>query len=65
MDIASIKAILSGIPAGGRKEQAPKPVFKSDAQMEICLTALTRLNKPPSTGHRRLELTSSQLPPIF
>jgi len=65
MDMASIKAILSGIPAGGRKVQAQKPVFKPDAQMEICLTALTRLSKPSSTGHRRLELTSSQLPPIF
>jgi hypothetical protein len=65
MDRTRVEAILSGKPAGGRKNPAPKPVMKPDAQLERCLPALNRLRAAPSTGQRRLELTSSQLPPIF
>ena len=65
MDRARIEAILSGKPAGGRRAAAPTPVVKPDAKMEQCLSALNRLRATPHTGHRRLELTSSQLPPIF
>jgi hypothetical protein len=65
MDRARIEAILSGKPVGGRNVPAPVPVFKPDAQVERCLPALNRLRAAPCTGQRRLELTSSQLPPIF
>lgn len=65
MDSARIEAILSGMPAGASKALARKPVFKPDTQMEQCMSALSRLRAAPCTGHRRLELTSSQLPPIF
>jgi len=65
MDRARIEAILSGMPAGGRKALAQKPMFKPDDQMGQCLSAVSRLRAAPCTGHRRLELTSSQLPPIF
>lgn len=65
MDRARIVAILSGTPVAGLKVPAAKPVLKPDEQMERCLTALNRLRAAPSTGQRRLELTSAQLPPCF
>jgi hypothetical protein len=65
MDRARIEAILSGKPLAGLKVPVAKPVLKPDAQMERCLPALNRLRAAPSTGARRLELTSSQLPPCF
>jgi hypothetical protein len=65
MDRTLLEAILSGKPAGGRKTPAAKPVLKPDAKMEQCFPALNRLRAAPSTGDRRLELTSSQLPPCF
>jgi hypothetical protein len=65
MDRARIEAILSGKPVAGLKMAAPKPMLKPDAQMEQCLPALNRLRAAPSTGQRRLGLTSAQLPPCF
>lgn len=65
MDRARIEAILSGKPVAGLKMAAATPMLKPDAQMEECLPALNRLRAAPSTGHRRLELTSAQLPPCF
>jgi hypothetical protein len=65
MDRARIVAILSGLPAGGRKGTVRKPVLKTDAQMASCFPALAHMRRASTTGERRLELTSSQLPPIF
>lgn len=65
MDRTRLEAILSGQPVAGLKVPAANPVLKSDDQMERCLPALDRLRAEPSTGQRRLELTSSQLPPCF
>jgi len=65
MDRARLEAILSGMPVAGLKVPAAKPVLKPDAQMERCLPALNRLRAAPSSGARRLELTSTQLPPCF
>lgn len=65
MDRARLEAILSGTPVAGLKVPAAKPVLKPDVQMDRCLPALNRLRAAPSTGARRLELTSAQLPPCF
>lgn len=65
MDRTRLEAILSGQPVAGLKVPVAKPVLKPDDQMERCLPALSRLRAEPSTGHRRLELNSSQLPPCF
>ena len=65
MDRARIQAILSGMPVAGLKTPAKKPMLGVDPQVEQCLPALNRLRAAPSTGQRRLELTSAQLPPCF
>jgi hypothetical protein len=65
MDRTRLEAILSGKPVAGLKKSVKVPVLKPTAQMEQCLPALNRLRAAPSTGARRLELTSSQLPPCF
>ena len=65
MDRTRIEAILSGSPVAGLKVPAARPVLKPDENMERCIPALSHLVTGPSTGHRRLELTSAQLPPCF
>jgi hypothetical protein len=65
MDRNRIDAILSGTPVAGLKTRSAVPIFRPGAEMEQCLTALNCLCAAPGTGQRRLELTSSQLPPIF
>jgi hypothetical protein len=65
MDRTRVEAILSGMPAGRRKAPPPKPLFKRDDAMEKCLGPIGRLCASSNASHRGLQLTSSQLPPIF
>jgi len=65
MDRTRVEAILSGKPAGRRKAPPPKPLFKPDDAMEKCLGAIRRLCASSDVSQRGLQLTSSQLPPIF